>query len=172
MPSNRARTLTRMPWIAALAAIALAGCAAQDPEGYCGDDVPHERGLDIALGGADTTQTYGLDVLADGTAFALTYAGGVEDQAEIDLGDGFTLYGRVGVDPQSSDGPYPSVLSLLIRRPGFEDGFGPETATVTATMQGESVTETFTPVYDIEDPHEGPQCRAEHAKVTMSVPTP
>jgi hypothetical protein len=161
-----------MSWIAALAAISLAGCV-QDPElGFCGDDVPHDYGLDVELAGADTTQTYEIDVQADDTAFELTYAAGADDEVEIDLGTGFTLYGSVGQTQRDSDSPLYSELELLIRRPDYSDGFGPETATITVTMQGESVTETFTPVYDILPPHQGPMCREEHADVTMSVPTP
>jgi len=173
MPSLHARIATRMSWIAALAAISLAGCIAQDPEiGFCGDDVPHEYGLDVKLAGADTTETYELDVLADGTAFALTYQSGATSQVEIDLGNGYTLYGSVWQIQWDSDSLPHSELEMRIRRPEYSDGFGPETATVTVTMQGESVSKTFTPDYDILPPHQGPMCREEHADVSISVPVP
>jgi hypothetical protein len=160
-----------MSWIAALAAISLSGCTRDPDLGFCGDDVPHDYGLDIELEGADPTQTYEIDVVADDTPFELTYAGGLNDEVEIDLGTGFTLYGKVGQVREESDSPLVSELEILIRRPELDDGHGPETATVTVTMQGESVTETFTPVYDILPPH-GPMCREEHADVMMSVPAP
>ena len=170
MPSIHARIATRMSWIAALAAICLAGCA-QDPEVFCGDDMAPIEGLDIHLDGADTAETYEIDVVADGTAFELTYAGGQRDQVETDLGDGRRMFGFVDQSPRPDVPVDGSILSIIVDVIGEESGFGPDQASVTVTMQGETVTEELMPTYQGTRVTE--QCPGWwHAFETITVPTP
>jgi len=151
-----------------LIAVLLPACAVDaDPRLQCGDDIYDQRGLDVELAGADTSQTYEIDVVADGTPFELTYAGGATDSVEIDTNDGTRLSGIVR---EGWTEPLVSALSIVLREPGYLNGWGPETATVNVTMQGESIAETFTPIY--EGNTRWPQCRLEYALVTMNVPTP
>lgn len=170
MRTFRTRIATSMSWMAGLAAIA--SCTATDPA-LCGDDAYYPEGFELQLGGATDQDTYEIDVVADGTAFSLTQPPGGGDSITIPLGNGVQLRGSVGWTQLSSSGNLGSLLRLVVDRPPDESAWGPTTATVTVTMQGETVEETFTPAYSNTDRGWGESCRGtDHAFEIMGVPTP
>lgn len=172
MPTHLTRIATSMSWIAALPTIA--SCAADPDLSACGDDVGYFQGMDVHLGGAvDQQYPYDYEITADGTTFSLHQPAGGEDTAELTLDDGTQLWAsvrRVDYWPELENGG--NLLSIIYGRDPDSSRWGPTTATIEVTLDGESQSETFTPVYQHADPGWGAQCHGfDHAFVELGVPT-
>jgi hypothetical protein len=163
--------MTRATAIAVLALVA--GCARDVYDDRCGDDIVEPEGLGILLEAADPTQTYEIDVVADGIELELTAANGERDSVQIDLADGRTMRGFVddytpAEVPLGVEGTF---LSIVVDPPNVAGGWGPAEAVVTVSLLSESVTAGFRPAYTGFDASE--YCPGWwHAFATMTVPAP